>query len=588
MANKYNILYVLLVTFFIGLFSASCKKYPDNPPYFQEIDSLRPPPNRKVLVIGVDGFASGPTQAIAPAKLMALLQKSKYSWDEISDRPSNSATAWKTLTSAVQSSTHDIIDSSFIPTQTGDNEHQVIKRYPSIFNLLLSSTKPEITTGFIGRWSKIPEFLIPEVDNPLVLNTDQAVKDSLVGRLKAAEAADLTLVQFSDPVQAGIQGGFTATAAPYKAAIEKLADNLDEIINTLKARPGYNTSEEWLVIITGTNGGVNNSYANGTVPERAVPVIYYNERFKPLEFSAQGINLNVTVNNASGNVIRAKLDDDASGLFNFGLQTYGQPEYTVQFKMNTTSGASYPVFFSKSGPSLGDATGFAIFLTGGSGSWQLNLGNRRMQKQFIKINDGEWHTCTFVIYDSINSSGAKKRWVKRFTDGKRIEPDDVSRDITNFNLNNTRSVILGFADFTSGGNTGAAPINFQDIALYQTALTDEEVAATTCAAGMKAFPQQDKLIGFWPCNDGFQTQFANTVNQAQPFNISGNFSWLNLGKTHCSMPPPTPKPGTVQTQLQVPDIARQLFYWMGITVPNSWGISGTMWLDQYETEFYRQ
>ncbi|MCF3110393.1 DUF4983 domain-containing protein [Niabella sp. CC-SYL272] len=581
MAIKYKIFPISILTLVIGLCSSSCKKYPDNPPYFQEIDSLRLPPNRKVLIIGVDGFASAATQAIAPAKLTGILQKSKYAWDEISDRPSNSATVWKTLTSAVQSSTHGITDSSFAPAQN-DDEHQVIKRYPSIFNLLLSSTKPELTTGFIGRWNKIPELLIPEVDAPLVLNTDQLVKDSLIARLKSVKTADVTLVQFSDPVEAGIQGGFDASAAPYKAAIEKLAGNLDEIINTLKARPGYNKSEEWLVIITGTNGGVNNSYGNGTVPERTVPVIYYNERFKPLEFSAQGINLNVTLTGSSGNVVRARINDPS----NLSMGTGSSGARTVQFKMLSSTKSQYPVLISNSSENLNYANGWSVYTTN-SGYWQLIIGNRKYETAAWDVLDGNWHTCTFVLYDSVDAGGTKKRWIKRFTDGKRI-PDTQNRDISSFNLVNTLPLTLGFANFTSSGNTGALPVNFQDIVFYNTALTDAEVTAANCAVGMNAFPQKDKMIGFWPCNDGFQSQFSNLVNPVQPFVLSGNFAWANLGKIHCSMPNPTAKPGTIQTQFQLPDVARQVFYWLGVTVPSSWGIGGTKWLDAYETEFYKQ
>ncbi|MBO9593815.1 MAG: DUF4983 domain-containing protein [Niabella sp.] len=586
MAIKYKIFSISILTLVIGLFG-SCKKYPDNPPYFQEIDSLRLPPNRKVLIIGVDGFASAPAQAIAPAKLIALLQKSKYSWDAISDKPSNSATVWKTLTSGVQSTKHKVLDSSFAQTQTGDDEHQVVKKYPSFFNLLLSSTKPELTNSFIGRWDDIYKMAIPEVEDRLILGSDQLVKDSLVKRIKSAAISDITLVQFSDLAGAGVQYGFSENAPGYKTAVEKLADNLSEIIDALKSRPGYNKSEEWLVIITGTNGGVDHNYTGGTVPERTVPLIYYNERFSRQEFSAQGIQLNVTLNNKGATAIRAKLDPSAADMFNFGSQTYGATQYTVQFKILTSSTASYPVFFSKSGPSLGDATGFAVFLTGSSGLWQMNLGNRRMQTAAKKINDGAWHTCTFVIYDSIDGAGAKKRWVKRFTDGVRINPEDVSRDVTGMNLTNTRDVILGFADFTSGGNTEPVPINFQDVAIFNTALSDAEVASMVCMPDLTKHPKVANLKGYWPCNDGFQSQFANLVNPAQPFNLSGNFIWANLKQTLCSYPSSNPKPGAIQTQFQMPDIIQQTFYWVGVTVPNSWGIDGTRWLQNYETEFYQ-
>lgn len=574
--------YILIGTLAI-LYLTSCKKYADTPPYFEEIDTLRVPPNRKVLMIGVEGFSSKVVQEVAPAKLMALLQKSKYSWDAISDRPSNSATGWKTLTSGVQSSKHAVYDSTFRQDLDHDaTEGAVIRTYPSMFNLLLSSTKPDLKTSVIARWPALVQEGMPEVSNSIVLSSDLAIKDTLVQRLKTTKD-DIVVAEFNDLAVAGVQFGFTKNAPEYVAAINKLADYIDEIMTSLKSRPGYNSTEEWLVIISGINGGTAKSMDGGTVDERQVPLIYYNERLKPLEFSAQGINLNVTMQGNSGaSLVRARLSTDASNLFNFGRQVAGSKQYTVQFKMLTTTTASWPVVFSKSGPSLGDNTGWSVFLDGGGGNWQLDFAGRRMQRAFTKVNDGNWHTCTFVLYDSIN-----RRWIKRLTDGKRIVPDDVSRDITNFNLSNTRQVTLGFADFTSGGNTlNTPPITFADIAIFDTAMSDDEIASNLCVP-MPGHIRLKNLIGYWPGNDGFQNLFSNSVNPQQPFVIQGAINWANLNKVPCNITNTTAKAGAVQTQFQTVDVPQQIFYWMGVSVPASWGIDGVKWLDKYEIEFYQ-
>lgn len=572
--------YIILIAIIAGAAIwglPSCTKYADPPPYFEEIDTLKTLVGRKVLIIGVDGFASAAVQKIAPAKLASILQKSKYSWDAVSDVPSNSATVWKTLTSGVGSEKHMVLDSTFMKQVPDDVEGQFQKAYPSIFNLMLSSAKPDYRSCLIANWASLGVSAVPETETKVLTNSDLATKDSLVNRLKATKAHDVYMVEFSDLLRTGIQYGFSEMSSQYRDAVNKLADYLTEIINTLKARPEYDKTEEWMVIITGTNGGVNNSYNGGTVPEREVPLIYYNERFKPVEFSAQGLYSSVEIGVGSSKDVSTKATVANATEFDFG--TTG--EYTVQFKYYSTVKSQYPVFFSKIQGGLNN-NGWAIF-TNNSGIWCLQLGNgsttRYQTSDAGDVHNGQWHTLTFVVYDS-----ASKRWAKRFTDGRRINEGSTTRDLAGKTLSSPAPFTVGYGGDPS---QGAIRARFADITFFNAALDDATIVANLCNTDiLNTHPKKGNIYAYWPCNDGMKNVFNNWVNPARPLTLSNSFTWTSA-IAPCSIANATPKANAIQTRFQIPDISRQVFYWLGIDVQKNWGLDGVLWLDKYETEFFR-
>jgi len=554
----------------------ACTKYADPPPYFEEIDTLKTSASRKVLIIGVDGFASAAVQKITPAKLTSILQKSKYSWDAVADRPSNSATVWKTLTSGVSSGKHLILDSSFMRQVSGDQEGQFLKAYPSIFNLMLSSAKPDYTSCLISGWTSLASSLLPEIGTKVFANSDLAAKDSLVNRLRKNNTDDINIIEFSDLLKAGMENGFSETSSQYREAVNRLADYLDQILSTLKARPDYNGKEDWLVIVTGTNGGSGYSYDNGTEPERTVPVFYYNEKFKTQEFSSQGLNLGIIASGNSGNYIRARMENEAgASLFNFA----NTGTYTVQMKFKSNHSGNYTPFLTKSvAAGTGTTNDWVNWVRGDNGYWTLRIAGKTIQTIPPTITDNVWHTLAFSIYDSANS-----RWVKRFIDGKRLADNNTDRNIGTATAVNGGPLIFGWASVTGLG--GVLTCSMMDLALYQTALTDQEIATAACSS-FSELPRKDKLAGFWPGNDGFQNKYDNIINPAQSFTILGDFAWTGV-PTHCGTRNATPKPNTVQQKFQITDVSRQVFYWLGIDIQKNWGLEGVLWLDKYETEFLK-
>ncbi|WP_447640633.1 MULTISPECIES: alkaline phosphatase family protein [Chitinophagaceae] len=589
-----------LVVLLVIATGTSCKKYPDSPPIFEPYDSVVPPPDRRILVIGIDGLNSNAFQTVATPNYTALLQHGKYAWDAKSDVISKDASAWKTLTSGVTYSTHHISDSSFLQDSASVvpdiEDFQQAQNYPSVFGFLIRSKLYNTPTAVLSSWSKMVTSTMPEVPAQYILPNDAAVKDSTVSLLKSGDSK-VIMVHFNTPARIAVDpsdptAAFSASSAPYAAALKTVDGYIGDIMTALKARPNYNQSEQWLVVVTGTHGGVNKTYGGTSDDETNVPILYYNENFVKQEFTKQGGYAAVTLqgNYTSANFTNATIN-------NLPAFNPGTGDYTIQLRVKGTANNYYPHFFSKTKnwTASRPAGGWTFFTASGDGQWKFSLtsesgSERRFQATTPQVFDGSsWHTLTVVLYDSA-VSGVTKRWVKRFTDGVRVDEGTTSRDISIFgNIANTVPLILGYGgdDGTYGGKDNPNPLALQvaDVALLRTALSDAEVTTNLCSSSSIA--TNPKTVAFWPCNDGIGGIFHNGVAADADFTLNGTFKWTTLSEYPCSFSP-TPPAGKTTLFLTNVDISVQMFYWLGLSVPSAWAAEGNVWLDQYENEFYKK
>lgn len=562
-----------------------CQKYADVPPRFDTIDSLKPPVSKRVLVIMVDGLNATAFKQIAPPAYSELLKKGKYAWDAFSDYDtSTAASSWKTILSGVGYNTHQIADSSFAIAGSGSDSHTggQNQNFPSLFYFLLRTKAYNLNSNIVSAWPMLVQKLGPEAKHAITVGNDKLVGDSIVNLMKTGNP-ELVVAHFSGPAQAvaapGSNASYDASSADYKAAVLQADTYIGNIITALKARPGYGTQENWLVVIAGTHGGEGKETGGGTIKDVQVAVVYYNERFTPAEFTLSGLPQEVIMSGYSGNTMVNAVMPDERGGSKFSFGTSGQ--FTVQYKVKIAGSNGYTNFFAKSSVGTGGDNGIANWTRADNGKWSLRLGSRTLQNVGPTITDNKWHTLTFTIYDS-----ASKRWFKRYIDGARLNEAENTVDAQNRELvtsiTNTSPLIFG-ASVQPGLSTVALNCSMLDLLVYNTALTDAEVNASSCKA-IADYPYQSNITGYWPCNDGL-SRFANTKNQAQYFNLNGPFTWTILSTLPCTISPASPKPGTKPQQFKLTDVSRQVFYWLGLTPPTGWSYQGSLWLDKYEAEF---
>ncbi|MCH5597299.1 alkaline phosphatase family protein [Niabella ginsengisoli] len=343
---KIKLVYSLLTVFIIAaVASTSCKKYADPPPYFEDdLDTTSGTTSRRVLLIGIDGAVSSEIKAIAPPTITAMLSHSKYQWDAVTDEVSTDAASWKTLVSGVSYSRHKILDSTFIYSPpAGDDTHGGAPAFfPSMFSYILSSaSKNNMRTSFISSWPTLVERVVPEVLDPVITTGDQGVKDSAITRIKNNNP-EFMVLHFNSPSIAGKAGGFTQANTGYKDAITKIDGYIGEIMTALKARPEYNKNEEWLVIVTNTHGGIDESYGGTTPDETTGFMLHFNERFGSVEFTKEGSFISPLLTGNQGSAIKAILSDP-------NAYNPGSAPTTIELKVRGSKAAgSYPPFFTKS------------------------------------------------------------------------------------------------------------------------------------------------------------------------------------------------------------------------------------------------
>lgn len=551
---------------------ASCKRYADIPPFFEQPGDTTKPASRKVLLIGIDGAAAAEYKKMSLPVLQSMLTKSKYTWEAVSDEISTDAASWKTLMSGVSYSKHKIKDSSFIYTQgINDPQHSSVPNFPSIFSYILSSPRNDMRTTIISPWRTMVEKLVPEVLDPVVAADDVAVKDSALKRIKTGNP-DFMVVHFNSVAVAGKAGAFLADNAGYKDAALAVDAYIGELLTALKSRPGYDKTEEWLVIVTSTHGGVGNSYGGPSASEVNSFSVFYHEKFKQLEFVRSGFT-GVAMKGTGSSVVRARIPDDG------GFYNPGTAEQTVSVKMKSPTRTQYPHFFSKM-DRFANTSGWSLF-TNSSGIWCLtiiNSGENRIQSTTPVVFDDKWHTLTFKFMDS-----ASKRWAIRYTDGVRTDRTDIT---ARGSVNSTSPLTMGWG---TDQTMGAVTVSFADCMIFNTALSDAEVSALVCNSDITQHPKYANLVGYWPCSDGFGGSFRNKAPGAvnKDFILQGAFTWENYAEIPCSITPFQPTAGKAALFIKSVDVTLTSLYWMKMNILPVWGLEGSKWLEPYEQEFVK-
>ncbi|MFT3903634.1 MAG: DUF4983 domain-containing protein [Niabella sp.] len=589
--RKYSLAMVAILVVLMSGTITSCKKYADPPPYFEQDDSTSAAVGkRKVLLIGIDGLPGKEFTALNLPTMTAMLDKSKFSLDNMAETEvTTDASGWKTLLSGVSYSNHQIKDSTF-ESDAEPEEGEVGKNYPSLFYFVIRSARPDLQSRFVSSWPQMLSQLTPEVSYKIATGNDAATKDSVVAAL-GAKNDDILVAHFSGLNTAGKAGAFSASNAGFKAAALQIDTYIGEIMTALKARPGYNKEEDWLVIISGTHGGKNNSYGGASSEETEVPAIYYNEKFHRAQFTRQGAMSAVEIKgNFKYGYVRAVADDAPA--FNPGT---GQ--FTLEMSINGTKAqVVYPHFLSKvTGWTDNKSQRGWTYYTSTSGGWSVRIGGSGGSKQYQDVSDvvfdNTWHKLTMVIYDTV-ISGATKRYFKRFIDGRRATPDaSANYDISSVgDITNSLPIILGYGgdDGYWGGSdqkdTPLMPFYMSDLTFFNTALTDEEVKSNVCLTDISKHPKYANVTAYFPGNDGLGGKFINRANAAQSLNIQGNFSWTPLNKFPCSFVANPPQ-GQITNVTTNTDVATILFYWLKINTSPTWGLQGNNWLSPYENEF---
>lgn len=556
----------ITVVLFIMIFSACNKDFPNRLKESSQNDTLGiSAKNRKVLYIIIDGVRGKALKAINPPNIAKMTNNSVYAFDALSDFEGNELTnagAWSNMLTGVTKDKHEVTSNDFSGNQ--------LAAYPSIISHL-KQTNPQLRTVSIAASGVLNANLANDaVAHQEFENDDQAVKNAVNEELKRDDAT-FVLAQFHGAELAGNANDYEVETAAYANAILKIDTYVGEIMTSLRSRKTF-SDENWLVVIASSKGGEiapdgntvdNTAYGDAT---RNSFIVFYNPRFSTLfvpKPASDEVPFTGTAPNFVGNdsqLSRAVLSDATA--FNMGLN-----DFTVEVKVKVNNGGQYyPPILGKRASFNGGVVGWVFFLEGDV--WMLNVGQTGLnnaQANGGPIRDGFWHTLTAKFF----KDGATRK-AAVYTDGVLKNTMDIT----------TRGSIDSPSPFTLGyitGSGGSIDVMFSDIQVYNVAIPDAVIKTQARKTYVdESHPYFSNLIGYWPANDGKDDLIKDKSGNAHDFRMQGSAQWQQFNEYTPHLDPVISSDFYKIVPNSV-DIPFEIYQWLGVSVPKSWGLDGKSW-----------
>ncbi|MDR2414527.1 MAG: DUF4983 domain-containing protein [Odoribacteraceae bacterium] len=470
-----------------------------------------------------------------------------------------------------------------------------------------------------------------EGTNAPLASSDEEAKDGALAELRGASLVpDLVVVEFKGAREAGARDGFykadeTPTDAVI-AAISTLDGYIGEMMEALKARPGY-ANENWLVVVTSNHGGAND---NGKVSShyddltRNTFTMLYHDRLVP---RVQGRTSDASLTYSyftpkwsfdyQNPTPQAHAESAVIGNTTTGNMVFGE-EMTIMFfvRLNTLHAGSSQnyIILSKTNKvkQSGTANGgwYICFYNSPARDFLLELGNQssgRLCTSSVLNVAGEWYSFAITIApDATNANMLLNAYVNGKLDSYRPNTKVSKNNFTNYTAGQVDIPLRigGANDRTtqvSGGDTKNAVatnwFNITNLQIYDKALSAEEIELYAgknqlhLLAG--GYPLWDHLIGYWPCD--LEEDEGNPVlkdySRYRPGDGSTDFvidrgasdQWIEGFSNDPGMHPipETDRFYYVKT-INTVDVSRQVFLWLGEAVKWEWGMEGKAWTLTYE------
>ncbi|WP_316794509.1 alkaline phosphatase family protein [Pedobacter frigoris] len=556
--------YILLAALTVSIFS-SCKKYPNPDPVFAELVN-NVVPQRKVLVISIDGLTGSELQAVAPVNIAELQKTSKYAYNTVAS--ASDAAGWVSMTTGTSFGKHQVQSDNFERNEDPDGDpHGSIPAFRNVFDYI--TQYKAVKTALVSPWPNLRNY-IKNTDFTPIVSTDLAAKDSAVNIISTQPALGTVFVNFRDVESAGANGGFVASNPNYKNAIVKSDEFVGNILQAVKSRKSY-ANENWLVIITTNHGGSNANPTNGFT-------IVHNPAFKPFELKKSGFN-SVLFNNVTTQAI---VPDD-NGLYNMGANQ----DFTVQMQVKFANIATYQAFLSKSNDAGPNFTGWMWYQStvgnitmcaggnlNGAPAGRINIGS------IGTVADNTWHTVTMTV-KRINST---TRTMTAYVDGVvKGTPANIHDRLS---ISSAEPLKVGRRG-VDGSTTTFSTFNSANLLIFNVALDQPTINANISLKDVTKHPNYSSLIGYWPMDEAVENTYYNKAAQGYNMSLTGTYSWVYLADNY---PPGTvadPIISNISVATTTSDVAALSLYWMNINILPEFSYDGKPYLKNFEKEFLK-
>lgn len=553
------------------LLLAACNKdFPNLLQNFQEAKDS--PENRdKVLMVIVDGLSGPVVQSLEPANLIEMTRNGMVTYGSLADP----TTDFKMTNEAVVSSLLTGVNANKNKVTTNDLSTLNVAAYPTIFSRLKSVQGKQVSSLYTSS-STYATYLGKDAHLEKSA-TDETVL-AAANKGLATDSADLNVVHLVDVDKAGASAEYSDKSTAYVNAIKKMDQQVQQLVNTIKARKSY-VNENWLVIVTSGKGGdskdpVTDFTAFGDA-KRATYMLMYSPKFarkilpRPSASDIPFVGA-ATRYSYSGN---GKVTGSITDAKRFNIST--NDDWTITFFAKHNEAAktyNYATFLAKRAKGFA-GNGWNIFSEAGGWGFNSSFADQTFGNY---INDGKWHALTLVI----KRSGTQDS-VYAYTDGTKSSiSGKVSQNvIKNSNFDNESPLTIGYT-VGDGENLDVSICNVQ---IYNRAFTFDEVKQHGGVTHIdEKFPFWDNLQAYWPGYDDVNTSklIEKTGKGAGNIDLKGPVSWTSFNELVPFFQPPI----NASFFRQVPnavDVPFMIYQWLGISVESAWNLDGKSWSPNY-------
>ncbi|WP_371495268.1 alkaline phosphatase family protein [Kitasatospora sp. NBC_00374] len=228
----------------------------------------------KTLVIGIDGTRYDKLLAADAPNLKGLIAGGMTATGNLyADplAPTLSGPGWSTIATGVWPDKHGVKDNTFAGSHYDlypDLATRLETAAPTASTLVVASWSPVADTVFNGR----ADLRIPEADNDTRTAADAA------DYLRNGNP-DTTFLHFDQVDEAG--HGYGGASPQYMAAIHSVDGLVGQVVQAVKARPGY-AAEDWLIVVTTDHGHTDaGGHGGNSANERQTFVVADGAGFTP-------------------------------------------------------------------------------------------------------------------------------------------------------------------------------------------------------------------------------------------------------------------------------------------------------------------
>jgi predicted AlkP superfamily pyrophosphatase or phosphodiesterase len=225
-------------------------------------------PNKRVLVIGIDGCRPDVLKVAKTPNLKSLIDEGSFSeaTNIVGTRGDKADTVsgpgWSNILTGVWADKHGVVNNNF--------EVMHYDLFPHFF-AHVKEAFPQAKTNSYCVWPPIAEKIVSNADESKLFarQPDEPSCEAADTRCAAQAVDTLThgdpdamFVYLENVDDTGHRKGFHPSVPDYVAAIEEVDGHLGEVLTALRGRPHY-AQEDWLVLVATDHGGAGNTHVGG-------------------------------------------------------------------------------------------------------------------------------------------------------------------------------------------------------------------------------------------------------------------------------------------------------------------------------------